>query len=67
METPTPFQGLGRVLSGFSCLGHRWDFKMRVRGPEMFSPPELDVANGCESKLSLHGNKHTGTDGAPHA
>lgn len=59
METPTPFQGLGRVLSGFSRLGHRWDFKMRVRGPEMFSPPELDVANGCESKLSLHGKTNT--------
>lgn len=23
----------------------------------MFSPPELDVANGCESKLSLHGKQ----------
>lgn len=54
---PRPETGSLRFLLSGSQMGGRWDSKTRVRGPEMFSPPELDVANGCESKLSLHGKQ----------
>lgn len=51
-----PETGSLKFLLLGSQMGGRWDFKMRVRGPEMFSPPQPDVANGCESKLLLHGH-----------
>lgn len=40
---PRPGTGSLRFLLSGSQMGGRWDFKMRVRGPEMFWRPELDM------------------------